>query len=172
MRAWIGLGSNQGDPAAHLRAAVEGLAALPDTALLRVSPVYRTAPVGHTDQAAFLNAVAELDTGLDPRDLLRALHELERSRGRRRDEEIRWGPRNLDLDVLVFGDRRIHLPDLEVPHPRLAQRAFVLVPLADLAPDLEIPGVGRVAELLQQVDAAGVAPHALDLDASHEEHRP
>lgn len=172
MRAWIGLGSNQGDPAAHLRAAVEGLAALPDSRLLRVSPVYRTAPVGRTDQPAFLNAVAALDTGLDSRDLLQALQELERSRGRRRDEEQRWGPRSLDLDVLVFGDRRIHLPELEVPHPRLAQRAFVLVPLADLAPDLEIPGAGRVADLLQQVDTAGVAPHALELDPREKEHRP
>ena len=130
MRAFLSLGSNQGDRWAHLRRAVAGL---PD--VVAVSPVYETAPVGGpSGQGAFLNAVVELETELGPRQLLEAGRRLEEAAGRVRAE--RWGPRTLDVDVLLVGDLAVHEPDLEVPHPRMWERAFVLVPLSDLAPDL------------------------------------
>lgn len=169
IRAWVGLGSNRGDPAAHLRAAVSGLAGLPQSRLVRISPVYRTAPQGRTDQPGFLNAVAELETALEPAALLEQLQALEAARGRRRDHEVRWGPRTLDLDLLVYDDRYIREPGLEVPHPRLAERAFVLVPLADLAPDLEVPGMGRVSDLRSRVDTSGIVPAELGLNVMEED---
>lgn len=129
-RAFLGLGSNLGDRAAHLRAAV---AALPD--VVAVSPVYETAPVGGPgDQPAYLNAVVELSTSLGPRELLERGQRLEAAAERVREE--RWGPRTLDVDVLLVGDLRVDEPDLQVPHPRMGERAFVLAPLADLAPEL------------------------------------
>ena len=140
MRAFLSLGSNQGDRWAHLRRAVAGL---PD--VVAVSPVYETAPVGGpSGQGAFLNAVVELETELGPRQLLEAGRRLEEAAGRVRAE--RWGPRTLDVDVLLVGDLAVHEPDLEVPHPRMWERAFVLVPLRDLAPELvpEAPRGGDV----------------------------
>jgi 2-amino-4-hydroxy-6-hydroxymethyldihydropteridine diphosphokinase len=129
-RAFLGLGSNLGDRAAHLRAAV---AALPD--VVAVSPVYETAPVGGPEgQPAYLNAVVELATPLEPRELLAWCRRLEAAAARERRE--RWGPRTLDVDVLLVGDLHVDEPDLQVPHPRMAERAFVLAPLADLAPEL------------------------------------
>ena len=129
-RAFLGLGSNLGDRWAHLRAAV---AAVPD--VVAVSPVYETAPVGGPDgQGAFLNCVVELDTQRSPRELLELCRELEQAAARVRLE--RWGPRTLDVDVLVVGDETVDEPDLTVPHPRMWERAFVLIPLHDLAPDL------------------------------------
>ena len=129
-RSFLGLGSNLGDRWAHLRAAVAGV---PD--LVAVSPVYETAPVGGpAGQGPFLNAVVELDTGLGPRQLLEVCRRLEESAGRVRSR--RFGPRTLDVDVLLVGDEQVDEPDLTVPHPRMWERAFVLVPLADLAPDL------------------------------------
>jgi 2-amino-4-hydroxy-6-hydroxymethyldihydropteridine diphosphokinase len=130
MRAYLGLGSNLGDRWATLRRAVE---ALPDVA--SVSPVYETAPVGGPpDQPPFLNLVVALDTELTPRELLQLANRLETSAGRVRSE--RWGPRTLDVDVLLVGDLVIDEPDLQVPHPRMYDRSFVLVPLADLDPAL------------------------------------
>lgn len=130
MRAFLGLGSNLGDRRAHLRAAVAGL---PD--VVAVSPVYETAPVGGPpDQPPYLNAVVELATELSPRELLAHARRLEDEAGRVRAE--RWGPRPLDVDVLLVGDAEVDDPDLRVPHPRWRERAFVLVPLHDLAPDL------------------------------------
>ena len=129
-RSFLGLGSNLGDRWAHLRAAVAGV---PD--LVAVSPVYETAPVGGpAGQGPFLNAVVELDTGLGPRQLLEVCRRLEEAAGRVRSQ--RFGPRTLDVDVLLAGDEQVDEPDLTVPHPRMWERAFVLVPLADLAPDL------------------------------------
>jgi len=129
-RAFLGLGSNLGDRWALLR---RGVAALPD--VVAVSPVYETDPVGGPeDQGAFLNLVVELDTDLSPRQLLEAAHRAEADAQRVRTE--RWGPRPLDVDVLLVGDEVVDEPDLVVPHPRMWERAFVLVPLTDLAPDL------------------------------------
>jgi 2-amino-4-hydroxy-6-hydroxymethyldihydropteridine diphosphokinase len=128
-RAFLGLGSNLGDRAAQLRAAV---AALDD--VVAVSPVYETDPVGGPEQAAFLNLVVELDTTLDARGLLGECRRLETAAARVRLE--RWGPRTLDVDVLWVDGEVVDEPDLQVPHPRMGERRFVLAPLADLAPDL------------------------------------
>mgnify|MGYP001550237101 CR=1 FL=1 len=150
-RAWIGLGSNLDDPLRQIGRAFDELGAIARTRLLRRSRLYRTAPWGVTDQPAFVNAVAEILTGLDPRDLLAALLAIERRHGRHRDG-TRWGPRTLDLDLLVHGDCRINAPGLALPHPRIAERAFVLVPLAEVDPGLCIPGIGAVRTLLEHVD--------------------
>jgi len=146
--AYVGLGANLGDAAAALDAAVAALAALPGTRLAACSPRYRTAPVDATGPD-YLNAVAALDTDLSAEALLAALHEIELHHGRERP--YRNAPRTLDLDLLLHGDTRIDGPRLAVPHPRLHERAFVLVPLADLAPDLVVPGRGRVRDLLDTV---------------------
>lgn len=128
-RAFLAIGSNLGDRAANLRAAVE---AMPD--VVGVSATYETDPVGGPEQGPYLNAVVELDTECTPRQLLELCRRLETAAGRLRGE--RWGPRTLDVDVLLVGDQVVDEPDLQVPHPRLWERAFVLIPLADLAPDL------------------------------------
>jgi 2-amino-4-hydroxy-6-hydroxymethyldihydropteridine diphosphokinase len=121
--------------------------------VVRRSPVYETDPVG-PQQPDFLNAVVELETGLEPRELLAEFQRIERSVGRTPGE--RWGPREIDIDLLLYGDVRIDEQDLRVPHVGLIQRAFVLVPLADIAPAAEVPGIGSVASLLERVDASGV----------------
>ena len=131
-RAFLGLGSNLGDRVALLRGAV---AAIPD--LVATSPVYETEPVGGPDQGAFLNLVVELHTELGPRELLELCRSLERAAARVRD--VRWGPRTLDVDVLLIDGVVVDEPDLQVPHPRMWERRFVLAPLADLAPDLVTP---------------------------------
>ncbi len=131
--AFIGLGANLGDRAGSLRDAVRRLAETPGLALGCVSSVYETAAVGVTDQPDFLNAVAEVQTSLTALDLLGVLLDIENKMGRVRT--IRWGPRVIDLDLLLYGDAQIALPSLTVPHPRLAERAFVLVPLAEIAPE-------------------------------------
>ena len=146
--AWVGLGANLGRPRQTLRQALLALQALPHTRLIAVSPAYWTPPWGEPDQPEFLNAVAGLNTQLEPLELLRALLAIETGLGRKRDG-ARWGPRELDLDLLLVDDQVIEAPELTLPHPRLHQRAFVLLPLADLAPDLEVPGHGPVAELLE-----------------------
>jgi len=145
MLAYIGLGSNLGDRAENLRKALHQLNRSPSTAVTRVAPFYRSAPVGFTEQDDFINTVAELETVLPPRELLALLLSIEEDLGRVRT--VRWGPRTVDLDLLLYGDEQIDEPDLIVPHPRLHERAFVLVPLADLAPGLLLPGRGRVADL-------------------------
>jgi 2-amino-4-hydroxy-6-hydroxymethyldihydropteridine diphosphokinase len=131
-RAYLGIGSNLGDRLAHLQAAVEALATEPGIHVVAVSAVYETEPVGGPPQDDFLNAVVAVDTTLDARALLAAAQRAEAAEHRVRAE--RWGPRTLDVDVLLVGDERIEEPDLQVPHPRMAERAFVLVPLADVAP--------------------------------------
>jgi 2-amino-4-hydroxy-6-hydroxymethyldihydropteridine diphosphokinase len=132
-RAYLGIGSNLGDRLAHLQAAVDGLAAASDITVIAVSAVYETAPVGGPDQDDYLNAVVALDTELTPRQLMEIGQSLEAEERRVRVE--RWGPRTLDVDVLLVGTEEVHEPDLEVPHPRMTERAFVLAPLADLDPD-------------------------------------
>lgn len=152
-KAWIGLGSNVGDRLGHLRRGLGHIAKLPGTALLSVSSVYECEPVGKTDQPRFLNAAAAIEAGLEPHDLLREFLRIERLCGRERLE--RWGPRTLDLDILVVEDRVVCSAGLIIPHPRLLERAFVLLPLAEIAPDLVVPGgTATVAELASLVDAA------------------
>lgn len=153
-RALVGLGSNLDDPARQLRRALGALDAIADTRLVRRSRLFRSAPWGVTEQPAFVNAAAELATRLAPHELLAALQEIERAHGRRRDGP-RWGPRTLDLDLLSWGECRLDQPGLTLPHPHIAERAFVLMPLADLDPELLIPGVGRVRDLLARIDASG-----------------
>lgn len=133
-RAYLGLGSNLGDRLGHLQAALDGLAGTEGIEVVAVSRVYETDPVG-PDQPDYLNAVVALDTELEPRALLEVAQRLEDAAHRVRRE--RWGPRTLDVDVLLVGDEHVDEPDLEVPHPRVAQRRFVRIPLADVAPDLE-----------------------------------
>jgi 2-amino-4-hydroxy-6-hydroxymethyldihydropteridine diphosphokinase len=151
--AYIGLGSNLADPHAQIEAGIRALAQLRKTRLVARSCLYRSAAWGRADQPEFINAAAALETDLSPRELLDALLALERDAGRERDG-TRWGPRVLDLDILLFGDRHIDEPGLHVPHPHLHQRAFVLVPLAEIAPDLVIAGHGRLADLLACVDVS------------------
>lgn len=148
MVAYVALGSNLGDRRAHLDAAVEAMKGLPGTAVEAVSPYFDTEPVGPAPQGRYLNAAAELRTRLGPRALLDALLAIERLRGRVRTPVVRWGPRTLDLDLLLFGGAVIAEPGLTVPHPRLGERLFVLEPLACIAPDAVIPGVGATVSSL------------------------
>jgi 2-amino-4-hydroxy-6-hydroxymethyldihydropteridine diphosphokinase len=146
VRAYVGLGANLGDREASIRAAAEALDAR------RLSTIRETEPWGYADQPRFLNAVAELETELPPRPLLDRLLAVERELGRTRDGP-RWGPRTIDLDLLLYGDERLDEPGLTVPHPRLHERLFVLEPLADLDPGLEVPGRGVVAALLAGIQS-------------------
>ena len=144
--AYIGLGSNLGDREANIIAALERLADTSDVRVLRRSSFYETAPVGVLDQPWFLNGVAEIGTGLRPRDLLNLLKQTERALGRRRGR--RWGERLIDLDLLLYGQESVAEPDLVVPHPELWRRLFVLVPLAELWPDLQTPHGRPIAQLI------------------------
>ncbi len=155
-RAFVALGSNLDDPRVQVLRGFYALARLPQTKLIAGSRLYRSAPWGVRGQPDFVNAAAEFETQLNPHELLDVLLAVERAAGRERDGE-RWGPRVLDLDLLLYGDRMLHEPGLTLPHPHLHERAFVLLPLHDIAPDLEVPGRGCVRELLARVDASGCA---------------
>jgi 2-amino-4-hydroxy-6-hydroxymethyldihydropteridine diphosphokinase len=152
-RVYLSLGGNLGDPAQSMGAALRILDADPLTEIVAVSSLYRTPPWGKTDQPDFLNAAAEIETGLAPRELLDLCLEAERKLKRVRQE--RWGPRLVDIDILVFGDRRINEAGLDIPHPRMLERAFVLVPLAEIAPDYTVGGVS-LTEHLCNIDRAGI----------------
>jgi 2-amino-4-hydroxy-6-hydroxymethyldihydropteridine diphosphokinase len=153
---WLGLGGNVDRPRAHIESALNELAALDSTELCAVSPLYRSAPMGPPDQPDFINAAAHLQSALDPFELLDAMQRIENEHGRIRAGE-RWGPRPLDLDLLLYGERRIESARLRVPHPGLADRAFVLYPLFDIAPaDLTVPGLGSLGDLIARVDGASV----------------
>lgn len=154
--AWVGLGANLGDAAAAIRQALDALASLRETSLVRASRLYRTPAWGVTDQPDFVNAVAQLRTRLAPRELLDELLAIERRAGRDRRAATRWGPRELDLDLLLHGDACSDAPDLRLPHPHLHERAFVLVPLVEIAPGLSIPKHGRVDALLAAVATADI----------------
>jgi 2-amino-4-hydroxy-6-hydroxymethyldihydropteridine diphosphokinase len=160
IEAWIGLGANLGDRAATLDAALARLDRLDASVLLAVSRYYFTPPWGDTDQPEFLNAVALLRTDLSAEDFLDELQGVESALGRERTGR-RWGPRTIDLDLLLYGDERIETPRLAVPHPRIRERAFVLVPLVEFSPELTIPGQGRADALLAQLDdnaRSGIRP--------------
>ncbi len=152
--AFIALGSNLADPAAQVRAGFDALAALPGARLTARSSLYRSAPAGYAEQPDFINAVAALETSLAPRALLDALLAIELSHGRVR--EFLNAPRTLDLDVLLYGELQLHEHGLTLPHPRMHERAFVLLPLAEIAPRCVIPGRGAVIDLLRTVDTTGV----------------
>ena len=156
--AYIALGSNLANPVSQVTGAFAALDALPYSRLLKRSSLYRTAPVGYADQPDFINAVAAIETALAPRALLEALLALELSRGRAR--EFVNAPRTLDLDVLLYGDQRIDVPGLSIPHPRMHARAFVLAPLVEVAPDCVIPGRGGAAQLLLACDRSGIRREA------------
>lgn len=141
--AFVALGANLADPVVQVRAALDALAGLPESRLLRTSSLYRTAPVGIHGQPDFINAVAALETSLTPHALLLALFGIEAQFGRRRD--FHHAPRTLDLDLLLYDAETIDTPDLQLPHPRMHLRAFVLAPLVEIAPDCVIPGRGRAA---------------------------
>ncbi len=152
-RAFLSLGGNLGEPARAMGAALRMLDSEPDIDVVAVSSLYRTPPWGKIDQPDFLNAAAELRTTLSPRGLLDVCLEAERRLKRVRKE--RWGPRLIDMDILAFGDSKIHEAGLEIPHPRMLERAFVLVPLAEIAGDFVIEGLS-VSNHLTNLDASGI----------------
>ena len=153
--ATIGLGANLNDPAAQVEYALAELDRLPDTRLLARSSLYASSPVGYVDQPDFINAVAQIETGLAPRALLAALLDIEQRHGRERS--FRNAPRTLDLDLLLYGDARFHEEGLTLPHPRMHERAFVILPLLEVAGDAVIPGRGPAAAWLTACSAQNVA---------------
>jgi 2-amino-4-hydroxy-6-hydroxymethyldihydropteridine diphosphokinase len=153
-RVFVGLGSNLGERESTLKAAIGRLRTIPKVDVRAVSSLRDTAPVGYVDQPRFLNGVVELETTLSARALLGVLLELERAFGRDRSTGPPMGPRTLDLDLLLYGDATIDEPLLTVPHPRLHERRFVLEPLAELDPGLEVPGQGSVEALLSKLDSS------------------
>lgn len=153
--AYVGLGSNLGEPPAQLRSALAALGGIPATRLVAESALYRNPPMGPQDQPEYVNAVAALLTTLTAGELLRALQQVETDFGRKRDGP-RWGPRTLDLDLLLFGDLRLASDELTLPHPGLTSRPFVLIPLHEVAPALRIPGGPSIASLLTAVGDGGL----------------
>ncbi len=152
--AYIGLGSNLDHPAKQLKMALAELAKLPDTVFCRCSSFYQSPPMDGMEQPDYINAVAGLETALEPDELLENIQAIETAHGRIRGE--RWGARTLDLDILVYGSITVELPDLKLPHPGVHERAFVLYPLYEIAPDLEIPGRGHITDLLKNCPSDGL----------------
>lgn len=148
-RVFIGIGSNMGNKEDNIKRALEMLSEDGRISVGEVAPLYRTEPVGYQDQDWFLNTVAVIETVLPPHDFLTVLMDIENKMGRKRT--VRWGPRVIDLDILLYGDISLNTPDLQVPHPRMLERAFVVAPLADLHPEMALPGgrsaAGLAAEL-------------------------
>jgi 2-amino-4-hydroxy-6-hydroxymethyldihydropteridine diphosphokinase len=151
MEAWIGLGSNLGKPEARLTAALENLGRTEGIEVKRCSGFYRSAPWGFEDQNDFVNAVAVVETTLPPRELMKSLLDIEQQLGRERSE-VRWGPRCIDLDLLTYEDLQLESPGLQLPHPRMQLRAFVLQPILELDPDFLIPGVGPAETCLSELE--------------------
>ena len=154
--AYIGIGSNLQGPARRVEAAIGELSDIARTRVIRSSSKYRSAPFGGIEQPDFVNAVTAVLTQLDPPELLSALHEIEAAQGRERDD-TRWGPRVLDLDLLVYAGRVVETPGLTIPHPGIGERNFVLLPLKEIAPDLVIPGLGRVASIPVDVSEPSIS---------------
>ena len=154
--AYVGIGSNLQMPARQIDEAFELLAEIEGSRLVRRSSLYRSTPLGGIEQPDFVNAAAAVLTTLEPAAFLAALQAIEKRQGRERDG-ARWGPRVLDLDLLVFGGQTIEQPGITVPHPGIAERNFVLLPLGEIAPDLVIPGLGRVADLPVNMDEPSIS---------------
>ena len=152
--AYVGLGSNLENPATQVASAIDRIAMIPECSLQSASSLYRSRPMGPADQPDFVNAVACLLTKLPARQLLGELLAIEIAAGRRRDGE-RWGPRVLDLDLLMYGQRQVEAPGLTVPHPGIAERNFVLFPLREIAPHAHVPGLGTVSALAERFSATG-----------------
>jgi 2-amino-4-hydroxy-6-hydroxymethyldihydropteridine diphosphokinase len=161
--AYVGLGSNLDGPVQQLEKTFDELNAIPDTRLIKKSSLYRSAPFGGVEQPDFVNAVASLLTQLSALELLQHLQSIEDRRGRERGE-VRWGPRILDLDLLVYSDQRINEDDLIVPHPGIIERNFVLLPLAEIAPKLTIPGLGQISS----IDASCFETKISRIDEGHQ----
>ena len=153
--AYIGLGSNLDNPESQLKTAIEALTGLPQTRLQARSSLYRSAPMGPQHQPDYVNAVVQLRTGLEPEALLDQLQGIEREQGRVRAQH--WGPRTLDLDILLYGEDVVATERLKIPHPGIAERSFVLYPLAEINGQLEIPGLGGVGSLMEQCPDAGLS---------------
>ncbi len=151
---YIGLGSNMDSPRQHITTAIEAFGEIQSTHIKKVSSLYRSKPVGPQDQNDYINAVVELETTLTPLDLLDKLQAIENEHGRVRNE--RWGPRTLDLDILMFGDAIINNERLTIPHPEMTNRSFVLMPLAEINADCLIPGKGLLSGLLANIDRDGL----------------
>jgi len=156
MKVWLGLGSNLQQPVAQLLQALKRLSDTTGLEILRTSSFYRTPPWGDEQQDDFINAVVQIETSLEPIPLLRVLQSIENVMGRQRSGGRRWGPRLIDIDLLLYGKQQFQSAELEVPHPRMFERAFVLKPLSELDANLEIPGHGLVGELLQDLDCSGI----------------
>lgn len=152
--AWVGLGSNLDDPVRQVNSALAEIDRIPQSRLLACSGLYRSAPMGPQDQPDYINAVASVETSLPAEALLDALQSIEQAHQRVRGEH--WGPRTLDLDILLYGNEVIDSPRLAVPHAGLAERNFVLAPLAELAPQLSVPGLGKVQRLLDEINMEGL----------------
>jgi len=156
MKVWLGLGSNLQQPVAQLLQALKRLSDTTGLEILRTSSFYRTPPWGDEQQDDFINAVVQIETSLEPIPLLRVLQSIENVMGRQRSGGRRWGPRLIDIDLLLYGKQQFQSAELEIPHPRMFERAFVLKPLSELDVNLEIPGHGLVGELLQDLDCSGI----------------
>ena len=155
---YVGVGSNIENPRAQVEKAIDKLRALsPKFRVVLVSPLYGTKPFGPVAQPDFVNGVVSALTQLDPQTLLKEFQATEAALGRPAERQ-KWGPRVIDLDLLIYGRERLQAPDLTLPHPGIVERNFVLYPLADIAPDLDVPGLGKVAELKRQVAQAGIWP--------------
>ena len=154
--AYVGIGSNLQMPARQIDEAFELLAEIEGSRLVRRSSLYRSTPLGGIEQPDFVNAAAAVLTTLEPSEFLAELQAIEKRQGRERDG-ARWGPRVLDLDLLVFGGQIIEQPGITIPHPGIAERNFVLLPLGEIAPDLVIPGLGRVADLPVNMDEPSIS---------------
>ena len=152
--AYVGVGANLDNPADQVRDALNRLASIPQTRMQLTSGLYRNPPMGPAEQPDYVNAVAGLLTRLTPENLLSELLNIEQRMGRRRQPAGRWGPRVIDLDLLLYGDRIIDAPNLSVPHPGISERNFVLFPLLDIAPQLAIPGQGKVATMAEGMDSS------------------
>jgi len=155
-RVYIAIGSNLASPLEQVNAALAALAEIPDSQIVAVSPFYRTPPLGPQDQPDYLNAAVALDTDLAPETLLDHTQRIELQQGRERKAH-RWGPRTLDLDIMLFGDRQIATPRLTVPHYDIKNRAFMLLPLVHIAPDVCFPDGVKVADILANLDPSGIS---------------
>jgi len=155
-RVYLAIGSNLASPLEQVNAALAALADIPESQLVAVSDFYRTPPLGPQDQPDYLNAAVALETTLAPEALLDHTQRIELQQGRERKAH-RWGPRTLDLDIMLFGEQHIHTPRLTVPHYDMKNRAFMLLPLAQIAPDLRFPDGDKLSELLEKLDHSGIS---------------